>query len=95
MIANQGNFGWGEGTLTLENELLDLIDSINSNDNIVGLIVKLPLPKHMDTSKVTWHRRITFIQKSSGMSIIFQRIIPINKRFFNCLRKKTDNELSI
>ncbi|CAI8187544.1 MAG: Bifunctional protein FolD protein [Bacteroidia bacterium] len=36
-----------------ENELLNLIDSINSNENIDGLIVQLPLPKHMDTSKVT------------------------------------------
>jgi methylenetetrahydrofolate dehydrogenase (NADP+)/methenyltetrahydrofolate cyclohydrolase len=38
---------------TTENDLLALIKSINLNDKIDGLIVQLPLPKHMDSAKVT------------------------------------------
>lgn len=36
-----------------ENELLKLIESINSNEDIDGLIVQLPLPKHINSSVVT------------------------------------------
>ena len=35
-----------------EKELLDAIDFINSDDEIDGCIVQLPLPKHIDTQKV-------------------------------------------
>ena len=38
---------------TSEADLLNLIESINSNEDIDGLIVQLPLPKHMDSEKVT------------------------------------------
>ncbi|NNJ56140.1 MAG: bifunctional methylenetetrahydrofolate dehydrogenase/methenyltetrahydrofolate cyclohydrolase FolD [Bacteroidia bacterium] len=38
---------------TSEQDLLDLIQSINTNDDIDGLIVQLPLPKHMDSEKIT------------------------------------------
>lgn len=38
---------------TSEAELLNLIDEINSNEDIDGLIVQLPLPKHIDAEKVT------------------------------------------
>jgi methylenetetrahydrofolate dehydrogenase (NADP+)/methenyltetrahydrofolate cyclohydrolase len=38
---------------TTEKELLDLIEDINANDAIDGLIVQLPLPKHIDAEKVT------------------------------------------
>ncbi len=38
---------------TSEEDLLNLIESINANDAIDGLIVQLPLPKHMDSEKVT------------------------------------------
>lgn len=36
-----------------EAELLAKIDEINRNDQIDGLIVQLPLPKHIDENKVT------------------------------------------
>lgn len=36
-----------------EQELLDKINEINNNDQIDGLIVQLPLPKHIDENKVT------------------------------------------
>ncbi len=38
---------------TSEQDLLDLINSINNNDDIDGLIVQLPLPKHINSEKVT------------------------------------------
>ena len=38
---------------TSEKDLLDLIESVNANEDIDGLIVQLPLPKHMDSEKVT------------------------------------------
>ena len=36
-----------------EADLLAEVEKINNNDNIDGLIVQLPLPKHIDTTKVT------------------------------------------
>ena len=38
---------------TTEDQLLDLIQSINDDDEIDGLIVQLPLPKHINAEKVT------------------------------------------
>jgi len=35
-----------------EKELLSTIDMINENPNIHGLLIQLPLPKHIDTTKV-------------------------------------------
>ena len=37
---------------TTECELLDLIDSLNNDDEIHGILVQLPLPKHIDEQKV-------------------------------------------
>ena len=38
---------------TTEAELLSLIDSLNQDDSINGILVQLPLPKHMDEYKIT------------------------------------------
>ena len=35
-----------------ENELLELIQSYNNNNNFHGILVQLPLPKHVDEDKV-------------------------------------------
>ena len=35
-----------------EQELLDLIAKINADDNFHGILVQLPLPKHIDSNKV-------------------------------------------
>jgi methylenetetrahydrofolate dehydrogenase (NADP+)/methenyltetrahydrofolate cyclohydrolase len=37
---------------TTEAELLDLIDKLNNDDSINGILVQLPLPAHMDENKV-------------------------------------------
>lgn len=38
---------------TSENELIELVNSINDNPLIDGLIVQSPLPKHIDEKKIT------------------------------------------
>ncbi|HJH61194.1 MAG TPA: bifunctional 5,10-methylenetetrahydrofolate dehydrogenase/5,10-methenyltetrahydrofolate cyclohydrolase [Bacteroidetes bacterium] len=38
---------------TSEKELFDLLDFLNKDDEIDGYIVQLPLPKHIDETKVT------------------------------------------
>ncbi|MGP1485059.1 MAG: bifunctional methylenetetrahydrofolate dehydrogenase/methenyltetrahydrofolate cyclohydrolase FolD [Campylobacter sp.] len=37
---------------TTENELLTLIDILNLDDSIDGILVQLPLPKHINTDKI-------------------------------------------
>ena len=37
---------------TKEEELLELIDKLNADDSVHGILVQLPLPKHMDEDKV-------------------------------------------
>jgi len=37
---------------TTEKELLDIIDKQNNDDNIDGILVQLPLPKHVDEDKI-------------------------------------------
>lgn len=38
---------------TTEEELLSLIDSLNDDDAVDGILVQLPLPRHLDETKVT------------------------------------------
>ena len=40
-----------------QEELLGLIDSLNANDDVDGILVQLPLPKHLDEKAVTEHIR--------------------------------------
>lgn len=37
---------------TSQNELLALIDLLNLDDSVDGILVQLPLPKHIDTNKI-------------------------------------------
>ncbi len=37
---------------TSEKELLELIEKLNSNDDVHGILVQLPLPEHIDEDKV-------------------------------------------
>ena len=39
-------------TETTEDELLSKIDELNSDENVHGILVQLPLPKHIDEEKV-------------------------------------------
>ena len=35
-----------------ENELIDLVDKLNNDENIQGILVQLPLPEHVDSDKI-------------------------------------------
>lgn len=37
---------------TTKNELISLIDVLNADDSIDGILVQLPLPKHIDTNEI-------------------------------------------
>ena len=37
---------------TTEKELLDLVKELNERDDVNGILVQLPLPKHIDEDKV-------------------------------------------
>ena len=37
---------------TTEAELLDIIDKLNKNDDVHGILVQLPVPKHIDEEKI-------------------------------------------
>lgn len=37
---------------TTETELLSIIDDLNRNDEIIGILVQLPVPKHIDEDKI-------------------------------------------
>ena len=39
-------------TNTSESALIDLIQSLNENDEVDGILVQLPLPKHIDENKI-------------------------------------------
>ena len=40
---------------TSQEDLLTLIDKLNADDTVDGILVQLPLPKHLDEKKVTEH----------------------------------------
>ena len=50
---------------TTETELLELIDSLNKNENIHGILVQLPLPKGLN-SKLIYKKKIR--NRTSGRS---------------------------
>lgn len=46
------SYEYALGADTTEDELLSLIDRLNKDDNIHGILVQLPLPKHLDEKTV-------------------------------------------
>lgn len=46
------SFGYFKPENTSEEEILSLIDELNENENIHGILVQLPLPKHISSEKV-------------------------------------------
>lgn len=40
---------------TTQEELLDLVDKLNADKKIHGILVQLPLPKHLDDKAVIAH----------------------------------------
>lgn len=50
--ANIGTIVFQLDMDTTESELLDLIDRLNSDNEINGILIQLPLPSHIDEKKV-------------------------------------------
>ena len=46
------SFGQNLPAETTEEELLDIIKKLNSNDEVNGILVQLPLPDHIDSEKI-------------------------------------------
>ena len=52
IAAGMGSVMHRLGEQTTQNELLSLIEVLNKDDSIHGILVQLPLPKHLDTNEV-------------------------------------------
>ena len=46
------SFGQNLSAATTETELLDMIKTLNANDQVNGILVQLPLPDHIDSEKI-------------------------------------------
>lgn len=83
-----------------EEELLSLIDSLNENDEVNGILVQLPLPKHIDENKVI--ERISPKKDVDGFHPISVGNLSIGRKgFVSCtpagiieLLKRSDIEIS-
>lgn len=51
-----------------ESKLIEVIERLNNDENIDGIILQLPLPKHIDESKVT--SKISYEKDIDGLSSI-------------------------
>ncbi|MDF1758268.1 MAG: bifunctional methylenetetrahydrofolate dehydrogenase/methenyltetrahydrofolate cyclohydrolase FolD [Legionellaceae bacterium] len=49
------SFSYNLPTSTTEDELLTLIDTLNHNEDVDGILVQLPLPKHIDAINIIEH----------------------------------------
>ncbi len=46
------SFEYALSAETTQNELLDLVDKLNNDDKVNGILVQLPLPKHIDENSI-------------------------------------------
>lgn len=68
---------------TTEKELLDLIASLNENDAVNGILVQLPVPKHIDADKVI--RAISLEKDVDGFHPMnVGRLVIGEKGFVSC-----------
>ena len=65
-----------EETIT-EEELLEIIDELNEQENINGILVQMPLPKHINASKV--QNRISPLKDVDGLTDINSGLLTHNK----------------
>lgn len=83
-----------------EDELLGLIDRLNSDDSVNGILVQLPLPKHMDENKVI--ERISPLKDVDGFHVQNVGALCVGKKgYVSCtpagvieLLKRSDVEIS-
>ena len=71
---------------TSEEELLELINKINNDDSFHGILVQLPLPKHIDSQKVI--HAISPLKDVDGFHPENAGLVSIgNPRFIPCTPK--------
>lgn len=51
-----------------ENDVLNLIDRLNENDKIDGILVQMPIPKHLDSKKI--QNRVDYLKDVDGLTDI-------------------------
>lgn len=70
----------------LEEELLNLIDKLNSDDDVAGILVQSPIPKHLDINKC--FNRISPDKDIDGFSVASSgRLFLGNESFVPCTPK--------
>lgn len=71
---------------TEQSKLIEIIENLNSDDSVDGIILQLPLPNHMDESIVT--SRISFNKDIDGLSSIsVGKLYKGEKCFIPCTPK--------
>ena len=69
-----------------EIKLIELIEQLNNDENVDGIILQLPLPKHIDESKVT--SMISYEKDIDGLSSIsIGKLYKGEKCFYPCTPK--------
>ena len=51
-----------------ESDVLNLIDRLNENDKIDGILVQMPIPKHLDSKKI--QNRVDYLKDVDGLTDI-------------------------
>lgn len=85
---------------TTEDELLELIDKLNEDDKVHGILVQLPVPKHINEDKII--ERISPLKDVDGFHTMNVGALSIGKKgFVSCtpagvieLLKRSDIEIS-
>ena len=60
-----------------EEKLIKIIDELNSNEDVNGILVQMPLPKHINASKV--QNRIDPLKDVDGLTDINSGLLTHNK----------------
>lgn len=55
-------------TEVTEEEVLELIDRLNEDDKIDGILVQMPIPKHLDSKKI--QNRVNYLKDVDGLTDI-------------------------
>lgn len=77
---------------TTEEELLTLIDQLNKDDSVNGILVQLPIPDHMDEKKV-----IEAISPKKMWTVFIRRVwepFPSGNRDLSPVRRRVSSSFS-
>ena len=60
-----------------EKDLLDVIEKLNKNDEIDGILVQMPVPKHLDAKEI--QNKISYLKDVDGLTDINVGLLMHNK----------------